>query len=363
MQTLTGNRRKLVIVWLVVTMMMIFSTIIVGGLTRLTESGLSMVDWQPILGVFPPSSESEWMSRFNDYRQFPEYQKINKGMSLDEFKVIFYWEYGHRILGRLIGFVYAVPFLIFWLLGFFDRLLSRRLFIALILGGGQGVLGWFMVQSGLVNEPRVSHYRLAAHFSLAVFLMMYLYWIVLRIWPRSKASYITAYPGEGKIRIFARFLLALVAIQMIYGAMTAGLDAGLVYNSFPDWNGRLIPAGLSSLQPFIVNFVENPVGVQFVHRSIGWLVLLATLTYLFIVWRNHQGRRLRTAALLFSLAVGAQFTLGILTLIWFVPISVASMHQGGAVIMLLLLIWNVFLTSRKHSKQPHQLSENVTAQA
>jgi cytochrome c oxidase assembly protein subunit 15 len=332
--------------WLVIVIFTIFAMVIVGGLTRLTGSGLSMVDWQPILGALPPVTEAQWMERFDAYRQFPEYLKVNKGMSLEDFKYIFYWEYGHRLLGRSIGLIYGLPLLVFWMMGIARGRLGVKLFIALVLGGLQGLLGWYMVKSGLIDQPRVSHYRLAAHFSLAVFLMGYLFWIWMSLAPRKKVASNQARPKSG-LSGYALALLALIAFQLVYGAMTAGLDAGLVYNSFPDWNGQWLPAGLASLEPLLLNLTANPVGVQFVHRTTGWVVLAAAIGFFVMNIRSKNSRNEILSAAFLLLAVIFQFALGVLTLIWYVPVNIASMHQGGALIVVLLMLWNVFLHRRK----------------
>lgn len=332
--------------WLVIVIFTIFAMVIVGGLTRLTGSGLSMVDWQPILGALPPVTEAQWMERFDAYRQFPEYLKVNKGMSLEDFKYIFYWEYGHRLLGRSIGLIYGLPLLVFWIMGIARGRLGAKLFFALLLGGLQGLLGWYMVKSGLIDQPRVSHYRLAAHFSLAVFLMGYLFWVWMSLSP-SKINVSSKSRTKSSLAGYASVLLLLIAFQLVYGAMTAGLDAGLVYNSFPDWNGQWLPAGLASMEPLLLNLTANPVGVQFVHRTTGWVVLAAVIGFFVMNIRSKRSRKEALSAAFLLLAVLCQFALGILTLIWYVPVNIASMHQGGALIVVLLMLWNVFLHRQK----------------
>lgn len=338
--------RKALRIWLLFVIFAIFVMVIVGGLTRLTGSGLSMVDWQPILGALPPMNEAQWLDRFEAYRQFPEYLKVNKGMSLSEFKYIFYWEYGHRLLGRSIGLIYGVPLFVFWMMGLARGRLGLKLFIALILGGLQGLLGWYMVKSGLIDQPRVSHYRLAAHFSLAVFLMGYLFWVWMSLSPGARKVAEQA-KANTSLRKYSFALIALISFQLIYGAMTAGLDAGLVYNSFPDWNGEWLPAGLASMEPLISNIVANPVGVQFVHRTTGWVVLVAVFGFVVMNLRKKTSHIELFAAIALLVSVIGQFALGVLTLVWYVPVNIASMHQGGALIVAMIALWNAFLHRQK----------------
>ncbi|SMF34490.1 COX15/CtaA family protein [Pseudobacteriovorax antillogorgiicola] len=332
---------KPVIFWLFIVIAMTYSMVLVGGLTRLTNSGLSMVDWKPIMGIIPPLSEESWMETFNAYRQFPEYQKINKGMSLDDFKSIFYWEYGHRVLGRMIGIVFFVPFLYFLIRRRIKGSLVTKLFIAFVLGGLQGLLGWYMVKSGLVDEPRVSQYRLAAHLGLAFILLSYLYWILLGLTMKARIRI-----KEPSFRGLSVLLLFIVSFQIFYGALTAGLDAGLVYNTFPDMNGRLFPAGALSLLPTWKNLFENPVTVQFIHRCLGWLTLGIVFGIAGLGWlRGVQGnQRLIQWALL--LAILFQFGLGVATLVMHVPVAIASLHQAGAAVVLILAVTNLFIEWR-----------------
>ena len=328
---------KPVILWLFIVMLMVYAMIIVGGLTRLTNSGLSMVDWRPIMGIFPPMNLEQWQAVFETYRLSPEYQQINRGMSLDEFKYIFYWEYGHRVLGRLVGVVFFIPFAFFLFTKRVKGSLAVKLGIAFILGGAQGLLGWYMVKSGLVDVPRVSQYRLAAHLSLAFFLLCYLYWICLGLmYPRKRNLDKAGFVG------FSVFLLVLTSIQLLFGALTAGLDAGLMYNTFPDMNGTFLPAGSFAMQPVLINFFENPVTVQFTHRILGWALFFSVIV-LFVkgLMSKVSGvRRFLHAALL--LTVFFQFILGVMTLVMAVPLQWASIHQAGAGVFLLLAVTNLY---------------------
>jgi cytochrome c oxidase assembly protein subunit 15 len=320
-------------IWLLITSLMIFSMVAVGGLTRLTRSGLSIVEWKPISGVLPPLTEEAWHAEFVKYKQYPEYQKVNKGMELHEFKYIFYWEYAHRLLGRLIGFVFALPLLVFALQRKVKGTLARKLFIALVLGGAQGALGWYMVKSGLVERPSVSHFRLAAHLLLALFLMCFLYWIALDLraplWRRS---------DDSRLKPLSLAFLGLLSLQIFYGALTAGLRAGHMYNTFPKMNGLWIPQGIGSMGP-ILDFLENPVTVQFVHRVLGWLVLFAAIgLYTMSRKQSDLSPRQKSSFLAMFVMVLVQFGLGVFTLLYSVPVALGSLHQMGACVLLLLTI-------------------------
>ncbi|MDQ3235417.1 MAG: COX15/CtaA family protein [Pseudobdellovibrionaceae bacterium] len=320
-------------IWLLITAFMVFSMVAVGGLTRLTRSGLSIVEWKPISGVLPPLTEEAWNVEFEKYKQFPEYQKVNHKMELDEFKFIFYWEYGHRLLGRLIGFVFAIPLLIFALQKKVRGTLARNLVIALVLGGAQGALGWYMVKSGLVDRPSVSHFRLAAHLLLALFLMCFLYWLALDLREPLRKQL-----QGSRLKPLSVAFLGLLSLQIFYGALTAGLRAGHMYNTFPTMNGLWIPQGIGSMGPFL-DFLENPVTVQFVHRCLGWLVLGSAIG-LFILSRKHPDLtpRQRWSFQAVLVMVLLQFTLGVLTLLYMVPVALGSLHQMGACVLLLLTV-------------------------
>jgi cytochrome c oxidase assembly protein subunit 15 len=336
----TGQRSDpAVVVWIIFVMIMIYCMILVGGLTRLTGSGLSMVDWRPIMGTLPPLTDIQWEQTFEAYKQFPEYQKVNHGMSLSEFKQIFYWEYGHRVLGRSIGLVFFVPFAYFFVRRRLTGSLKVKLGFAFVLGGLQGLLGWYMVQSGLVDQPRVSHYRLAAHLGLALFLLGYLFWIllnVLGVYPSSRSTRSIAWLSKG--------VLGCVLVQIFYGALTAGLDAGLVYNSFPDWHGRLLPTGMMQLQPLVQNFFDNPVTVQWVHRTLAFFLVGLIASYVLAVFRQTDSRSIKIGAISLFIGLLLQFIFGVATLLWHVPVAMASLHQAGAVVVMLLALWNVYMS-------------------
>lgn len=324
-----GNRRnnQHIAKWLFFVCFMVFTMVIVGGVTRLTESGLSMVNWHPISGVLPPMSEAAWTEEFAAYQQYPEYKKVNQGMSLDEFKSIFYWEYSHRLLGRMIGIVFFIPFMIFLLKRKVEPSLKPKLWVMFILGGLQGLLGWWMVKSGLVDRPDVSHYRLTAHLGLAVLIFLYMFWVACGL-VMARCDRIRKRPV-----FLMGFLVLLVFIQILLGGLVAGLNAGFIYNSWPLMEGVLIPAGLFDMSPLMINFFENIKTVQFDHRMLAYIITLLAL-YVWFKMRKDNHINVRMAGHLMLLAIAAQVTLGILTLIHVVPIPLAAAHQGGAVVTL-----------------------------
>ena len=332
-----------VAIWLFVICAMIFAMVVLGGVTRLTESGLSMVDWRPITGWLPPMTDSEWAKVFADYRTSPEYKYVNAGMTLGDFKEIFWLEYLHRLFGRIIGLVFFLPFMFFLVTKRLDKALRRRCWIMFVLGGLQGVLGWYMVKSGLVDEPDVSQYRLAAHLGLALVIYLYILWTAWGIvLPRPHV------PPPGQARDIGRSaaLLGLIFVTVLSGALVAGLDAGLLYNTFPLMDGRLVPEGAFELQPFHLNFFENRATVQFDHRVLALTTVAAVVVYWLRLRRNATHLPLKRAGHLLLLAVVAQAGLGIATLIHAVPIALGALHQAGAVLLLTAGLWLVHQTRR-----------------
>lgn len=311
--------------------------IVVGGITRLTESGLSMVEWRPLLGTLPPLTDAEWQRVFLEYKQYPQYLLVNRGMSMEEFQYIFYWEYGHRVLGRLIGLLFAIPFFFFLFSGRIASDLKPKLWIALFLGGSQGLMGWFMVKSGLVDEPLVSHYRLAAHLGLALIIFAYLNWLVLG---QLQVSRVAVSPVFN--RLLWVFLGALV-LQIVYGAFVAGNRAGYGFNTYPLMNGQFIPEVATSLAPFWHNLLDNNAMLQFVHRWLGALVLGLAFV-LAIVAFMREVSTIRWMALALVGSVIGQFILGVLTLIYVVPVSLGSIHQAGACIVVLATVVLIYRT-------------------
>ena len=304
---------------------MVFAMVILGGVTRLTDSGLSIVEWQPLLGTIPPLDDDDWRAAFARYRQYPEYQKINPNMTLEDFRAIYWMEYLHRLWGRLIGLVFLVPFLGFWLAGRLASPLRGRLIAIFLLGGLQGALGWYMVQSGLVDRPDVSAYRLAGHLGLAVAIYAAILWTAWGI----------ARP-RGAARGLARgadALGALVFLAIIAGAFVAGLDAGLIYNTFPLMDGQLLPNGYWELSPAWRNAFENVTAVQFNHRILAMAVVAAALCF-WVRARRARAQAERRAGFLVALAALAQAALGIATLVYAVPLALGTLHQAGALVLL-----------------------------
>ena len=313
--------------WLMVCCGVLLALVMLGGATRLTESGLSIVDWRPVTGVLPPLGDAAWQAEFQRYQDSPQYTKVNQGMALGDFKLIFWYEFAHRLLARVLGLAFALPLLVFWLRGMIPPRLRWPLLGILALGAAQGYMGWFMVKSGLVDIPRVSHYRLAAHLSLALLIYGSMFWLALRtLWPQRAP----ARPLGG----LSMFLLGLLAVTIIFGAFVAGMRAGLVYNTFPLMNGHLVPPGMDAFQPLWLNVFENPVAVQFVHRCLA-LTTFAVVAGLWLSWCRAelvpaQRHALNTLAAMTLVQVG----LGIATLIYHVPVALGTLHQGGAVLLL-----------------------------
>jgi heme a synthase len=339
---------------------MTFLVLIVGGITRLTQSGLSIVDWQPIMGVIPPLNEAQWQDAFDRYRQFPEYQQLRRGMTLAEFQFIFFWEYLHRVVARAIGLVFLVPFLFFWLRGYFNRPLVGRALILFGLGAGQGVLGWIMVASGLVDRPSVSHYKLAAHLSLAFIIFGYAVWLARDLKVGLER---TTVAGPTR-RMMSRGLATvggLLALQVVWGGFVAGLKAGLYHNTFPLMEGRLIPPGLLFLDPALLNFVQNPIAVQWSHRVLGTVLAVAVLGLFVRVARaSVDGVARRLNAALLTLMV-VQYVLGVLTLIYFVPVTLGVVHQGMA--MVIFGVWITWLHHVRNMEVARPELEEARAEA
>ena len=325
----TPDRQRAVAIWLVVCAAMVMAMVVVGGATRLTHSGLSMVEWQPIVGTLPPLSDADWQSAFQKYQQTPEFKLVNVGMTLDGFKGIFWWEYFHRLLGRTIGFVFLLPLLWFWRRGDLTPALVRTLIGIFILGGLQGALGWYMVASGLVDEPMVSPFRLTAHLLLALGIFAAMWWTALSLWHPAPTPTAPLVPRRA-----AWVVTALVAYMATTGGFVAGTHAGLTYNTFPLMGDYIVPPEIFLMQPWWKNFFYNMATVQFDHRLGAWI--LAGLVP-WLVWRTHAittDPRSRRAARWLIAALIVQITLGITTLLLAVPVTIAVLHQGGAVVLL-----------------------------
>ncbi|MBH0238990.1 COX15/CtaA family protein [Methylobrevis albus] len=317
--------------WLWVVALMIVAMVIVGGATRLTESGLSITEWKPIHGMIPPLSDAEWQEEFDKYRQIPQYTEINKGMSLEAFKTIFWWEWAHRQLGRLIGLVFLVPFLVFAARGAIERSMLPRLGLLFVLGGLQGAIGWWMVASGLTERTDVSQYRLATHLTFACVLLVATVWIAEGF---RKSTALFAEPSV--VRRGAKLLVGLLLAQVFLGGLVAGLNAGLIYNTWPLMDGRIVPDGLLAMSPWWLNFFESHLTVQFVHRIGAYVLLAATVWHLVTVRRAALDRRTVRRAWLLTAMVVAQAVIGIVTLLLVVPIGIALVHQAMAAILLVV---------------------------
>jgi len=327
--TESARRNRLYVrAWLYCVVVVLFALVLVGGATRLTDSGLSITEWKPIHGVIPPLNDAEWAEEFAKYQQIPEYQQINKGMSLDEFKGIFWWEWAHRLLARGVGFVFALPLLLFWVTGRLERQLKPRLLGILALGGLQGAVGWWMVASGLSERVDVSQYRLATHLTIACLIFVATMAVARGLAPHSGG------PALVSTRRFAGWLVLAVLVQIYLGGLVAGLDAGMAYNTWPLMDGALVPSGLFEHQPAWVNLFENPKTVQFAHRLGAYIVLLLALWHAVATLRAEPGSTHARRAVLLFLLVCLQAAIGIATLLMVVPLDVALAHQAMALIVL-----------------------------
>ena len=318
--------------WLLVCCALVFAMVVLGGVTRLTHSGLSIVEWQPLAGAIPPLSERDWTELFEKYKQTPEYRQVNVGMTLDGFKGIFWLEYFHRLLGRLIGVVYFLPFAWFLLRRMIDRRLAWKLAGIFLLGALQGAMGWYMVKSGLVADPRVSQFRLTAHLALAFVIYAAMLWTMLDLLhPQG-----TAADGAqtARVRRMAWTLTFLVTIMVISGGFVAGIRAGLAYNTFPLMNGHIVPPEIFVLEPWYRNFFYNMATVQFNHRLFAWALAVFVPWLWFAARRIDLPPRVRAVVNLLPIAVAAQIALGITTLLLSVPVGIGAAHQGGALVVL-----------------------------
>lgn len=347
--------RRFVALWLFSIAVLIFMIVVLGGLTRLTGSGLSMVDWRPLMGILPPLNEAEWLAVFADYQLYPEFQIYKPDMLLDEFKFLFYMEYFHRTLGRLIGIVFLLPFIVF----LYKRCLSgraiRRLSFLFFLGGMQGVVGWYMVKSGLVDIPRVSQYRLVLHLSMAILVFSLSLWYAFDL---------TVSPALADCEVLASLrgkllgIIGILASQIISGGFVAGLKAGMIFNTWPTMDGRFIPQGLWNISPPHANFFENPVMVQFVHRNLALVVAICIL-YLFVRIRKRLTvTRNRVAWHMMAFCVVLQVSLGIGTLLERVPTSMASGHQTLALILWTLVL---FICQQAHAAHGERNQDSTRA--
>lgn len=323
-----ARNRGMVRAWLWVIVAMLVAIVIVGGATRLTESGLSITEWKPIHGIIPPLNDAEWQEEFAKYQQIPQYSQLNADMTLGGFKTIFWWEYAHRALARTIGVVFALPLLFFWMTGRIERKIKPKLLGILALGALQGAVGWWMVASGLVNRVEVSQYRLATHLTIAAIIFVATVIVARGLTPH------TARPADRGTQTFAGWLVVASLFQLYLGGLVAGLDGGLSYNTWPLMDGAVVPSGLFAIDSIWRNFFENPKTVQFVHRIGAYTLLALTLWHMIAVRRRQPNTtHARRALVLFHLVV-LQAIIGITTLVLVVPIGWALLHQAGALLVL-----------------------------
>lgn len=340
---------RVIAYWLLTVCALIFAMVMLGGVTRLTGSGLSMVDWKPIMGTLPPMSEQAWQETFHKYKQFPEYQKVNHAMDLHEFKSIFWFEYAHRVLGRSIGVAFLLPFLWFAIRRRLKRELWPKLAGMFLLGGLQGLLGWYMVKSGLIDRPRVSQYRLTAHLSLAVAIYGYMLWVALGVLRPGDSAW--ASDAAVRLRPWAIGLTALICLMIVSGGFVAGTHAGFVYNTFPDMNGSFLPPGLYGLSPWWHNLFEDLTTVQFNHRMIAYVIVIVVSVFWWMAHRSRLHPDLQWPVHFLLAAMVLQVSLGISTILTTVAVPVAAAHQGGALILLTAAIFSthrLVIASRLH---------------
>ncbi|MEW6467659.1 MAG: COX15/CtaA family protein [Bacteroidota bacterium] len=332
---LLGNTRSMnrgadrwIIRWLFSGCILIYLMVLIGGLTRLTNSGLSMVEWSPT-GSLPPLNEADWQEQFSKYKQSPEFRLINYDFNLSDFKKIFWWEYIHRFLGRTIGLVFAVPFFLFWMQGRFKQGFLKKVMVLILLGALQGLIGWYMVKSGLNKDPHVSHYRLALHLVTALILFGFTFWYALDLLYPAREQI-----SNQRLKNLTILFLGLVLLQIIYGAFVAGLKAGYLYPTFPKMGANWVPEDIAILRPGWKNLFEGPACVQFIHRSIAYILVFATTAIYLLSRKANLTVLQRKLSGGLVLAVLLQFVLGVITLIYQVPIVMAVLHQTGAFILL-----------------------------
>ena len=344
---MTAHDRRMVAAWLFVCAAFTFAMVVVGGITRLTESGLSIVEWQPLAGALPPLSQADWEALFAKYRATPQFDKVFPDMTVEGFKGIFWWEYAHRLLGRVIGLVFLLPYLFFLIKGKLTKPLAWKLGGLFVLGGLQGAMGWYMVKSGLVDDPRVSHFRLTAHLGLALLIFSGEFWLALEVLSSSK---------QRKPKFLSLVVLGAVFLMALSGGFVAGLRAGHAYNTFPLMNGQLVPAEAFMLDPWWHNFLWNVATVQLAHRAIFWLLLILIP----IAWWQARRTPAKIAGHHLLGVFLIQSSLGISTLLLSVPIPVAAAHQAGAVLLLACALWNA-ASSAHASRTSTPSTANIAA--
>ncbi|MCB0652383.1 MAG: COX15/CtaA family protein [Saprospiraceae bacterium] len=345
---------SIVRLWLIVGLIMIFVQVILGGITRLTGSGLSITKWDIVTGTLPPLNAEQWTEAFELYKATPQYEKINEGMELGQFKFIFFWEYFHRLWARLMGFVFIIPFLIFWAKGMIDKILMKRLGTVLLLAAVVASFGWIMVASGLEDRPWVNAYKLSLHLSLAFILYSYLLWVIFQTLNIKKEVINNKVLKRNTLAI-----LAIVAVQIILGGINSGMKAGLYYPTWPDMNGFFIPSILTNSANWTVENLVNydqfsfmPAIVQFVHRLIAYLLIIIGLWYFLKARTLEVSTRFKAGLLLFVSMLIIQVLLGIFTVIYClgkVPLTLGVLHQAGALLLLSILLFLLYLQGKKNT--------------
>ncbi len=339
----TFQYKKAVKVWLIIGLIMIFFQVVIGGVTRLTGSGLSITKWEIVTGTLPPLDHEQWLEEFELYQQTPQYQKINEGMSLSDFKFIYFWEYFHRLWARSMGFVFLIPFIFFWLKGWIDKPLMHRLGITVLLAAVVASFGWIMVASGLIDRPWVNAYKLTMHLSLALILFSYLLWTTYRvIFPEKRVIH------NQLLKSGIGLIIVILALQIILGGIMSGMKAGLFYPTWPDMNGVYLPAVLSdSAEWNVENFVHYDSGpfmaalIQFLHRNTAYLLTIIVLWFSYTALKQERNPFFRTTVYLLISMLIMQVLLGIFTLInciGNVPVGLGVMHQAGALLLLTIVL-------------------------
>ncbi len=337
---MTPSRRKWIMIWLFTGCFMVYLMVVIGGITRLTGSGLSITEWNLVMGSVPPMSDEAWNETFAKYQASPQFQKVNYDFGLEEFKSIFWWEYFHRLLGRVIGIVFIIPFAIFVFKKWLNRALIFKYLMVLFLGGFQGLLGWYMVKSGLVDDPKVSHFRLAAHLVTAFITFAYIFYLWLDLYFLEKEK-----PKEAEPSLVnaSGIFFGILILQLVYGGFTAGLHAGRIYTTFPKMGDDWIPEAVYAMDGFIKNISENLAGVQFAHRILAFILFFLGSFITIYIFNRIKDSVARRAALFMVSALGVQFVLGVFTLIYSVPITLGVLHQSGA---FFLFVATIFLYHR-----------------
>ncbi|HEX4762714.1 MAG TPA: COX15/CtaA family protein [Usitatibacter sp.] len=343
MPTPVIQSRRTVAAWLLVCCALVFVMVVVGGITRLTHSGLSIVEWQPVMGAVPPLNEAQWAETFAKYQQTPEFKQRNHDMTVGEFKGIFWWEYSHRLLGRVIGLVFLIPFLFFLFRGRLDPEVAWMCGGIFVLGALQGVVGWLMVASGLVDEPRVSSIRLATHLGLAFLIYGFMLWVALDLLFRERGL------ASDTMRGRASGMLAIIWLMVLSGALVAGIKAGYAYNTWPLMNGKVVPDEILLIEPWYANIAYNMATVQFIHRCLALVIALMAVGLWFDVRREPPNPRPRFWSTILLLMAFVQVGLGISTLLLRVPVNLAAMHQMGALVLFSIAI--MFRHTLREQKQ------------